>query len=131
MEPPKGSLYRELNPVLESFFSSLGLWTQIYCNYEVLLVTFQRPFAKYSVWFASENDNHIFFFPFTSLQENGAERASHTGPASALFWVEWAHKRATLEDMLVTLFLSFGVLEIRLFICCIFFDSICVVRACV
>lgn len=86
MEPQKGSLYRELNPLLESFFSSLGLWTQIYCNYEVLLVTFQRPFAKYCVWFGSEKYNHIFFFFFLT-QENVVKRVSHTGLASALFQV--------------------------------------------
>lgn len=86
MGPQKGSLYRELNPVLESFFSSLGLWTPIYCNYEVLLVTFQRPFAKYCVWFGSEKYNH-FFFSFPLAQENVVKRISHTGLASALFQV--------------------------------------------
>lgn len=85
MEPQKGSLYRELNPILESFFSSLGLWTQIYCNYEVLLVTFQRPFAKYCVWFGSEKYKHIIFFPLS--EENVVERVSHTGLVSALFQV--------------------------------------------
>lgn len=84
MEAQKGSLYREVNPILESFFSSLGLWTQIYCNYEVLLVTFQRPFAKYCVWFGSEKYNHILFF---LSQENVIERVSHTGLVSALFQV--------------------------------------------
>lgn len=86
MEQQKGSLYRELNPLLESFFSSLGLWTPIYCNYEVLLVTFQRPFAKYCVWFGSEKYNHIFFFFFLS-RENVAKKVAHTGLASALFQV--------------------------------------------
>lgn len=84
MEPQKGSLYRELNPILESFFSSLGLWTQIYCNYEVLLVTFQRPFAKYCVWFGSEKFNYIFFL---LSEENVVKRVSHTGLVFALFQV--------------------------------------------